>query len=186
MSNLKRNPKLLVVIGVALVMALILLSKSITPISSFLSRFRRLRYSEMSFAVTRCDMSRKLLKLYYEQTQAETPKNAEDFVNFIMNLDDWQELRREPPPEGYKGFKVGFFFLLPEKLESDMPAFIAYTTPVTDKSGKVYRLTLLLRGSKIEILPFDKQTAGCVEWIFGSEQFKKEHADLWAWRKKAE
>jgi len=184
MSNMNRNPKLLIGVGVALAVAAIslyFLPKLWMPSARFISKFRRPRSSERSFAVGCCAMLRNLLEQYYAQAQAATPeKNAEAFVNFTMNLDDWQEFTREPPPEGYRDFKVGFFFFLPNKLEGDIPAFIAYTTPVTDGSGKVCRLTLLLRGSKIETMAFNKQT---VEGIFGSEQFKKEHPDLWAWRK---
>jgi hypothetical protein len=126
-------------------------------------------------------MLRNLLEQYYAQAQPGTAgKEAEAFVDFMMNLEDWREFTKEMPPEGYKGFKVGFFFFLPDELENNMPAFIACTTPVTDGSGKLHRLTLLLRGSKIETMSLDNWV---VEGIFGAEECKRENADLWAWRK---
>jgi len=178
---MQRNPKVLIIIGIVLAVAAILLSTRMTVVSSFLSRYRKPRSSEMSFAVARCSMLRNLLEEYYAQVQPGTHRrDAEGFVDFMMNLEDWQEFTREAPPEGYKGFKVGFSFFLPDELENNMPAFIAYTTPVTDGSGKVHRLTLLLRGSKIETMSLDKWI---VEGIFGAEECKRVEADLWAWRK---
>jgi len=183
MLNIKRNPKLLVITALGLVVVAIVLWNFMRPASSFLSRFRKMRYSEMSFAVGHCGKVIILLEQYYAQTQtARLERDVEDFVDFVMHFEDWQELSTEPPPEAYEGSKVGFFFFLPNKLDSDTPVYIGYTTPVTDESGKIYRLALLLQGSRITTILMDRQLF--VEEISDTEDYKKEYPDLWAWKKR--
>ena len=128
-----------------------------------------------------CKTVKGYLLNYYNDVGNKIP--ADMVLGFVTYVTDPEKklkfFSRKAPIEPYTSHRdVGFYLLLPENLESAMPVLIGYTTPVTTKTGEVYRGTFFLRGKEITILTLEEHT---LKDIVGSEQFENKEPDLYIW-----
>jgi len=143
------------------------------------------QYAILGMAEGVCKDTAILLKQYYAELSAtEDMPHARDVVKFIVNQRSGRSVSfsSQAPVDPYKTpVDLGIYFLLPEKLESDSPTLIAYTTRIKRKWRKreqFFRIGLFLIGTDINVvtLPYH-----AMEKIIGKEKLEQAEPDLYYW-----
>jgi len=139
--------------------------------------------SSRTLAAVNCHTVRSYLLKYYREVGNDTPADrVSDFVTYVTDAEKKLIFSREPPIEPYTSRRdIGFYLLLPDKLESVRPVPIGYTTPITTKAGQIYRGILFMRGQQITTVILQEKV-----WknIIGNEDFEKKKPDLYIWRER--
>ncbi len=124
-------------------------------------------------------MRSHLLKYYGEVADKPPVETTSTFINYITDPEKKLVFSRQAPIAPYTSDRdLGFYLLLPDKLESNRPVLIAYTTAITTKKGMIYRVAFFLRGKEIVIVTLEEQA---MRSIIGSEDFENRKPDLYIW-----
>ena len=134
----------------------------------------------VGMAKNRCKNIASFLKEYYEQLEqtADEP-NAVEFVKFIENHRSLSSVHfsSQAPDRPLSIYEFGVYLLLPNKLESNSPTLIAYTTPIKRwKAEQFFRVYLFLDGTDIAA-PFLPDYSSVA--IIGKERLEQAEPDFY-------
>jgi hypothetical protein len=134
------------------------------------------QYAVLTRAEGKCEHIALFLKKYYAEldTIGEKPQ-VSDVVKFIENQRGRLSLgfsSQAPVAPYLSPFDFGIYLLLPEKLESDVPTLIAYTTRIKrtwKNQEQFFRMGFFLRG-RIEQVKPDFYYWACKEQYLKSQE----------------
>jgi len=143
-------------------------------------------YAVLGKAEGKCEVIAIFLKKYYAELYKKGEKpQAANVVRFIENQRTIRSLgfsSQAPVAPYLSPFDFGVYLQLPEKLESDLPTLIAYTTRIKRKWKKqeqIFRVGLFLIGNDITVVSFFPSYT--LERIVGEEILEQAEPDFYYW-----
>ena len=136
-----------------------------------------------TLALINCNILKDYILKFYSEAGDRTSANVvSDFVTYVTAPEKKLMFSREPSVKPYISRRdMGFYLLLPEKLQSTRPVLIGYTDPVSNTKGELYRGVLFLRAQEIAVVILQEQV---FKTIVGSEDFNHRKPDLYIWRQR--
>jgi len=142
-------------------------------------------YATLGTAEGKCEIIAIFLKKYYAELYKKGEKTqVADIVQFIENQRTIRALgfsSQAPVAPYLSPLDFGVYLLLPEKLKSDLPTLIAYTTRIKrqwKKQEQFLRIGLFLTGTDINVVTLPSEV---LEKIVGEQTIKQAEPDIYYW-----
>ncbi|MHC4474010.1 MAG: hypothetical protein ACYTEL_00085 [Planctomycetota bacterium] len=104
-----------------------------------------------------------------------------DVVEFLQNegfIFSWCISPNAPIAPYHSVFDFSVHLLRPEKLESNSPLLVGYTSPIESRKGTFYRVGLFLRGRNVVAVPVGDYV---LEKMIGEETIEQAGPDFYYW-----